>query len=52
MLPGFKHRLLPEWGDLFDLHFALPCFHGEVNLEGVLQCLSPLCHQLLPERPH
>lgn len=52
MLPGLEHRLLPERGDLFHLHFSLPGSDREIDLEGVLQLLPPLCHQLLPESMH
>lgn len=52
MLPGLQHGLLPERGDLFDPDVTLPGFHGEVNLEGVLQRLPPLRHELLPQHLH
>lgn len=52
MLPGLEHHLFPKRGDLFNLYFSFPWFYREINLEGVLQLLPPLCHELLPERLH
>lgn len=52
MLPGLEHRLLPERGDLVHLHFSLPGFDREIHLEGVLQLLPSLRHELLPDSVH